>query len=154
MNRLKAPPYSIQIGTPGYSSTHILTKRFRSWYSDINFWKSSLRNPFFLLHPGFILFLKFFKLVLGSARVGLIFIRSQEGTQPNGLTQTGPKNAVFDTMCHHAGCWRGELAGGRWTAAREPLGIRWWESCSSYSLLFVYSPYQYRCYCLLRLLFC
>lgn len=48
MNTLNAPPYGIQIGTPGYSSPHKkITKIFRSWYSDINFRKSCLRSPLF-----------------------------------------------------------------------------------------------------------
>jgi len=43
--------------------------------------------------------------VLGSARTGLIFTTSQEGTQLGPLTQTGQTNLVFDTMCHHATAW-------------------------------------------------
>jgi len=43
------------------------------------------------------------KPVLGSAQTGLVFTRSQEGTQPGRLTQTGQTHRVFDTMCHHAG---------------------------------------------------
>jgi len=45
-------------------------------------------------------------------RTGLIFTRSQEGTQPGWLTQTGQTNGVFDTMCHHALFQVGELAPG------------------------------------------
>ena len=41
-------------------------------------------------------------LVLGWARIGLIFTRSQEKTQPGLLVQTGQTNRVFDTMWHHA----------------------------------------------------
>jgi len=50
---------------------------------------------------------------LGSAGIGLIFTRSQEGTQPGWVTQTGQTNRVFDTVTHHAGFWAEELAGGR-----------------------------------------
>jgi len=47
--------------------------------------------------------------VLGSARTVLAFIRIQEGTQLNGLTQPQPGQTeqVFHTMCCHAGCWLG-----------------------------------------------
>jgi len=42
-------------------------------------------------------------IILRSARAGLIFIRSQEGTQPDGLTQTGQiKQSV---QYHVPSCW-------------------------------------------------
>jgi len=50
---------------------------------------------------------------LGSARIGLIFTRIQEGTQPGQLTQTGQTNGVFNTVGCHAQCRVGELAGVR-----------------------------------------
>jgi len=51
----------------------------------------------------------FWLLVLGLARIGLIFTRSQEKTQLGRLTQT---NRAFDTMCHHTGFYVEEQAGG------------------------------------------
>ena len=45
--------------------------------------------------------------VLGSARIGLIFTKSQGGTQSGQLTQTGQTNWLFDTMWSHAWFWGG-----------------------------------------------
>ena len=50
--------------------------------------------------------------VLGWAGTGVIFTRSQEGTQSGQLTQTSQTNGLFDTMCHHDGFWGGDLVTG------------------------------------------
>jgi len=58
-------------------------------------------------------------LVLSSARKGLIFTRSQEGTQPGGLTQPGQTEQGIPY--HVPSCWvpaGGEL-GGKSVAAQE-----------------------------------
>jgi len=41
--------------------------------------------------------------VLGSARTGLVFTRSQEGTQPGGLTQPGQTEQGI--RYHVPSCW-------------------------------------------------
>jgi len=76
--------------------------------------------------------------VLRSAGIGLIFMRSHEGTQPGGLTQTGQSKALFNTLWHRAPVWVGELAGGRWITAQEHAGHRVVREFSEYSLDFLY----------------
>jgi len=64
-----------------------------------------------------------------------IFTRSQEGTQPGRLTQTGQTNGVLDTMCCHAGFCVGELScglGARWASGGERVAL-------SIPLTFLYS---------------
>jgi len=93
---------------------------------------------------------------LGSARKGLIFIRSQKGTQPGWLTQTGQTQQGI--RYHVPSCLVpvGELAGGKWVAAPEVCGALGNKSYSvHFAAFFVSSAYQYYCcYCLLHLLFC
>jgi len=60
--------------------------------------------------------------VLGSARTGLIFTRSQEGTQPGRLTQPGQTEQGIPY--HVLPCW--VLVGGRWAAERQLRLSRWW----------------------------
>jgi len=62
--------------------------------------------------------------VLGSARTGLMFTRSQEGTQLGWLTQTGQTEQGI--QYHVPSCWVlvGELAGGKAVTARECAGHR------------------------------
>jgi len=54
------------------------------------------------------------KIVLGSARTGLIFTRIQEGAQPGGLTQPQPGQTEPGIPYHVPSCW---VPGGRGGAA-------------------------------------
>ena len=93
--------------------------------------------------------------VLGSASTGLIFTRSQEGTQPGGLTQPGQTEQGIP---HHVpSCWF--LVGGNWAGGTHlQLGsVQRALRVAVFVLLFcfMYSPYLYHCcYCSLCLLFC
>jgi len=62
--------------------------------------------------------------VLDSARTGLIFTRSQEGTQLGELTQTG--QTELGIRYHELPCWVpvGELDRGKSVAAWERVGHR------------------------------
>ena len=74
--------------------------------------------------------------VLGWSGIGLIFTRSQEGTQLGQLTQTGQIKEVIHAVWLHARFWVRELARGRWIMAEECAGhqaVR--ESCSVYLLV-------------------
>jgi len=76
--------------------------------------------------------------VLGLARTGLIFTRSQEGTQANGLTQPGQTE---QGIRHRVlPCWVlvGELAGGKFIMARECAGNRGVRIALSMLLFFLY----------------
>jgi len=90
-----------------------------------------------------------FLLVLGSARTGLIFTRSQEGTKPCGLTQTGQTKQGI--RYHVLSYW---ILGGvtGWGEVNSGLGAcksSGGESCSvHFAVCFVNSSYQYYCcYC-------
>jgi len=63
--------------------------------------------------------LAFFAIVLASARRGLIFTRSQKGTQPGGLTHLAKQSRVFHTMCRHAGFGLGGAGQREGATARE-----------------------------------
>ena len=85
--------------------------------------------------------------VLGSSRTELIFTRSQEATQPGGLTQAGQATGCLISCASMLGSsGRGEASRG--SGAQGAPGS---ESCSlHFAVCFVYSPYQYCCcYCLL-----
>jgi len=59
--------------------------------------------------------------VLGSAMTGLIFTRSQERTQPGGLTPPGQTEQGIPY--HVSSCW--VQAGGSWAVGRQSDGSRW-----------------------------
>jgi len=61
------------------------------------------------------------KIVLGSARTGLIFTRIQEGAQPGRLTQPQPGQTEPGIPYHVPSCWVpvGGRHGGNSLAARE-----------------------------------
>jgi len=61
-----------------------------------------------------------YALVLGLARTGSTFTKSQEGTQPGQLTQTGQRDRVFNTMCWVSDGGAGQ--GGKLIVAREHVG--------------------------------
>ena len=75
--------------------------------------------------------------VLGLAKIGLIFTRSQEGTQPGQLTQTGQKNPGYSIPCDNLldSEWRSWLGGG-WSWLGSALGIRQWELLCALCCLF------------------
>jgi len=62
--------------------------------------------------------------VLCSSRAGLIFTRSQEGTQPDRLTRTG--QTILGIRYHVLSCWvpSGELARGKLITAWEHSGYQ------------------------------
>jgi len=60
---------------------------------------------------------------MGSAGTGLIFTRSQEGSQPGWLTQTHQTDGVFDNMWCHTRFGVGELAWARLILAWERAGL-------------------------------
>jgi len=64
------------------------------------------------------------QLVLGSARTGLIFTRSREGTQPSGLTQTGQPNGYSIPRAVVLGSEWGSWPGEKLIAAWELMGHR------------------------------
>jgi len=90
------------------------------------------------------------KIVLGSARTGLIFTRIQEGTQPGGLTPPGQTEPGIPY--HVPSCW--VPMGGSWAGGTHSWQRRWAGRAALCVLLFwfVYSPYLYRC-CYSSLLF-
>jgi len=94
--------------------------------------------------------------VLGLARTRLIFTRSQEGTQPGQLTQTGQTKQGI--QYHVPSCWIpvGGAGQGEVSHSSGAHGASGGESCSVYfAICFVYSPDLYSCcYCWLHLLFC
>ena len=73
--------------------------------------------------------------VLGSARTGLIFTRSQEGTQPGGLTQPGQTEQGIPY--HVPSCWVrvGEFGRREGVAARECAAAAGSKSCSLHSAI-------------------
>jgi len=89
--------------------------------------------------------------VLGSARIGLIFNRSQEGPWVGWLTQSSQTKWGIQYCVMSCSVLSREAGLGE---DHHGLGVRWarrGESCSAHFVVcFVYSPYQY--YCLL--LFC
>ena len=77
--------------------------------------------------------------VLGSAGILLTFTRTQEGSQPPQLTQTGQTNMVSDTVCHHGGALCGAAGWRRGTVAQEHAGHRAVrETCSVYPLFCIF----------------
>jgi len=70
--------------------------------------------------------------VLGSARTGLIFTRSREGSQPGGLTQTGQTDWAFDTV----GLSRSVLSRGSQSQLRSMRGTGGRELLQAFLLWF------------------
>ena len=86
----------------------------------------------------YCVFYRFYSIVLGMAGIGLIFTRSQEGTQPGWLTQTGQtKWGIWYRVmsCSVPSGAAGQGRGQLWLGT--VLGIRWWESCSVHSIAFL-----------------
>ena len=75
--------------------------------------------------------------VLGLARTGLIFIKSQEGTQRGGLTQPGQTEQGI--RYHGLSCWVpmwGSWAGGSESRLGRTWGTRQWELLCAFCCLF------------------
>jgi len=96
--------------------------------------------------------------VLGSARTGLIFTKIQERAQPGGLTQPQPGQTEPGIPYHVLSCWVPDGGG----AARQELtrssgvcsgNVSGERLCCAVCFV-VFSPFLYRCYCSLCLLFC
>jgi len=108
------------------------------------------------MRRGYLLAFSRQKGVLGLARTGLIFTRSQEGTQPDGLTPPGQTEPGIPY--HVPPCWVLGGGAGRRELSRGSGGLSGGavrESGSVLRVCFVFSPYLYRCCsCSLCLLFC
>jgi len=93
--------------------------------------------------------------VLGLARIALIFTGLQEGAQLGRADPTWPNRAGYSIPCAITlGSGGGELSGGNSLVAGELVAVVVEGGSLGRAVCVVFSPYLYRCYCSLCLLFC